>query len=131
MYINIFDDVMWGGRTHVGRPAPYDNVPCTGSAPFTMAVSIVDRGGGGVDHPPPNTFLLIYNADWHGVAGLVARHPFLYFFLFLFIIKTNLCFLNLPIFYRRSAFNGSTNFPEIWPGLPESSGRVSAKLLPP
>ena len=66
---------------------------------------------------------------WGG--GVGGPPPLFYIFFVLFCYKTNYFFLNLRIFDRRSEFNGPTNLPGIWPGLPESGGRVSAKLLPP
>ena len=55
-------EVMWGGRTHIGRPAPYENTPCvvavavglTTPAPFNMAVGTMETAGvAGLTTRPP------------------------------------------------------------------------------
>ena len=54
---------MWGGRTHVGRPAPYGNAPS------------VKDGGGGVNNPRPVYLFSIGTVETTGVVGLTTRPP--------------------------------------------------------
>ena len=132
-------DVDVGGRTHIGWPAPYGKWATyyMYSRPIKRAAVRIEETAGvaGLTTRPPTTHF-IFNIyclvricmGWRGwwPATLI-----LYFFFVFIVIKTNWPFLNLPFFDRRSAFNGSTNSPGIWPGWSESGGRVSAKLLPP